>query len=312
MEPIFLVEDDEYLQRELRGGKGGGGGGGGGSYGGGGGGYHGYGGTYGNGHHNSRNSTHYGGGMELNPLWGIFVAVAVAICVVCYCCAKSSSSSSSDNKAMSEEEFEEVVRDQKEQVRQHSRGVSKGANVPKSGLYQMSYEDRGTTYGGTVQLDFHNVGDGYEITGEVKDADGKSIIQEGFVAYDGKAYWKDKCVESSSGDVGMSVISVGDFNFEDSTFQGTWNAITGIGGLYTSFNLITESPDKDESTVTEPEEEDIFVQNTPVVPQAPVWDDVHNGEKKDDSPPPSTSNQNNQAGGSLFDQMQSGLRGFRG
>jgi len=291
----------------------------------GGGSYHG--GGYGYGTNNWYNQPCYGtngtitsytcrgsGGGDVNPLVFIFVAVAIAICCVCYCVSRSSQQNNEDGRGspMSDEDFEKIVGDEKDEVKQHARSISnKALHIPKNGTYSMAYVDRGSTHEGTVQLSFHDVGDGYNLSGEVRDSDGRSIIDEGFVTYDGRAYWKDKCLESSSGDVGMAVVSKGLFDFETSNFQGNWTAITGHDGPYTRFSLLQEESGagNDGSTLAESEEEDIAVPPAggPIVPQAPV---LSGDDGKFDNNLPA-SNQNQGGGTSLFDQMQSGLRGLR-
>merc|ERR1712150_46719 len=123
-------------------------------------------------------------------------------------------------------------------TREQARELKEGMDTPSllsTLTYTMSYSDRGRICSGSVTLTFEDQGNGYDVSGFIKDDDGKSDITEGFAAYDGTAYWKDTCVE---GDVGLSVLSKGKFNYKTGVFTGTWESSTGVSGVYNTFHPV--------------------------------------------------------------------------
>ena len=203
------------ISRSLRGGSGGGGGGGGYS----GGGYSG--GAY----HGSSGGT--GGGRTSWAIFLLLVGATTAGLILCCFLAKKSN----ERKA---EKFEETVSNARELTKRKSREITSkdGKWTPSDGSYAMSYVDRGRTYSGSATLTFADEGDGYSISGSIRDEDGSSNIVEGFAAYDGTAYWKDRCVR---GDIGLSVVSKGKFDIVTSVFTGSWESNTGVSGDYNTF-----------------------------------------------------------------------------
>ena len=61
------------------------------------------------------------------------------------------------------------------------------------------------------------------------------MIEDGFAKYDGRAWWIEKAI---TGDVGLLVLSKGQFNFHNQSFEGTWLANTMLSGPYLSFQTI--------------------------------------------------------------------------
>jgi len=143
--------------------------------------------------------------------------------------------------------FQNKITTEKQKVRVHAsrtpRSTIVGTNdSPVNGNYEISYSDRRTIRQGKVTLMFEDNGTGYTISGSVQDADGESKINDGFACYDGLAYWKDNCVESRSGNVGLSVISNGTFDYRNKTFTGKWMSSTGFFGEYTNFSYLGPVP----------------------------------------------------------------------
>jgi len=188
---------------------------------------------------------------------------------------------------------------------------------PSSGVYTTQYMDRGKSFIGEASLTFEderNQGR-YSISGKSKDADGETTIEEGYVSYDGSnAWWKETNI---SGDVGLSVINHGTFNFETNTFSGEWTSSTGYSGTFTSFSLMKsfESFQQNPVESTKPEQ-------TPVIPIVPAPAEIVDDSKIQDveaeiyvapvasssSSPPTSTNTGTAANSSLFDQMFSGIK----
>lgn len=113
---------------------------------------------------------------------------------------------------------------------------TKEMGVPKSGIYLAEYSDRGNVRGSEVYLTFTEVDGRYQITGKSIDIDGQTVIDEGYVCYNGAvAYWKETY---TTGDVGMQVANYGTFNFlNHSMTNGEWTADVGVEGWFNSFKF---------------------------------------------------------------------------
>ncbi|KAL7508988.1 hypothetical protein ACHAWX_000742 [Stephanocyclus meneghinianus] len=103
-----------------------------------------------------------------------------------------------------------------------------------SGIFDTKYSDRGKTLTTVLTLRLINDGTGgYEIGGEGSDADGTTKVTDGFIAYDGSAWWLE---ETFSGkDTGLKVLSNGTFDFGNNTFSGSWRSSSKYQGSYVSF-----------------------------------------------------------------------------
>jgi len=197
---------------------------------------------------------------------------------------------------MPDEEFDGYVNDEIRIVMVRAiKSRSKGTHhTSTSGVYEISYVNRGRTHGGKkAQLSFVDNEEDDAISGEVRDADGMSSIDEGFASYDGKAYWMDRCFRSSSNYIGMSVLNKGTFDFENEKFEGEWNPSSDVNGDYCSFYFLKEEPAKEEIT-SKGTEEGIAVVATSVP-----------GETFDVHPKPENEKP---TGSSLFDQIQGTLK----
>jgi hypothetical protein len=156
------------------------------------------------------------------------------------------------------------------------------------GTFDSTYNDRGETFTATLNLRLTNDGlSGYTIEGEGSDNDGVTNVVDGFITYNGNAWWLEETV--SGRDAGLKVLTRGTFDFSNNTFSGTWKSSSRYEGNYISFvgRDITKSFDSshgnDENipVVTAQAEESIpvvFAVGEPVnaVPQATAF----NGGKK--------------------------------
>jgi hypothetical protein len=196
--------------RNLRGGSGGGGTSGGGSY---------YNGNDGD-----------GADSGLIPIWvGVIGGIGSLIFAAIYLCKCRNLRR---NKAL----FEEAVNNAKADVEQKRQAtLSYERILPHSGEYTTQYLNRGTEHNGSITLTFHYKGspDGYVLSGNGIDADGCTTITEGYANYDGTAWWKEK---TTTGDVGMQVLSTGKFDFVEHSFTGEWYSDTNTKGTYIFFS----------------------------------------------------------------------------
>ena len=228
---LSLLTSSRYLRGGSSGGAGGGAGVGGGSGSGG----------YNAGNHHNRGGT--GSGTPVGTVTFLivvfFVLGFVLVIVFLGCCLMKCSS-----------KFEESVSDARQETREQAKELKEGMDTPSNGLYMMSYSDiAGKICSGSVTLTFEDQGNGYDICGSIKDDDDASDIMEGFAAYDGTAYWKDTCIE---GDVGLSVLSKGKFNYQTGVFTGTWESSTGVSGVYDTFHPVEpNSPEAVEQALPE-------------------------------------------------------------
>jgi len=106
--------------------------------------------------------------------------------------------------------------------------------MPANGTYVTSYiEPRlggrpPKLCNGEINIRFQKRQGGWKMIGGGGDADGRFTIKDGFVALDGKAFWKEV-------GPGTNVSNAGDFDFKFHTFTGTWLADNGRGGEYLEF-----------------------------------------------------------------------------
>mmetsp|Transcript_16475 Transcript_16475/g.29885 ORF Transcript_16475/g.29885 Transcript_16475/m.29885 type:complete len:160 (-) Transcript_16475:238-717(-) len=147
----------------------------------------------------------------------------------------------------------------------------------------MIYNDRGTQMSGFVKVQLKNNDvDGYKIDGSTHDADGHSIITDGYVSYSGQAWWVDETF--SGADRGLKVLTEGKFDFSTNTFRGTWRANTGIRGHYTEFR--GKQLSKTFKPLSDPQRQEdipmaIAMVETPVVPTSGIVQTPHQGNKDD-------------------------------
>ena len=276
---ISSEETNNILTRGLRGGSGGGGGGGGGI-------------VYGGGGSNGSG----GGGLTTAGIIALVLIPIIGLVIAFwYVCTKSCPSKGEFDK-YDENSKEEVIT----HVNEKSRSVIVGMHTPTDGVYEIKYEEESETYDASATLIFTDNGKGYDLSGTIEDKDGKSKIEDSIIAYNGKAYWKDVIF---SGDLDRTVVSKGDFDFENNTFSGRWDT-WNKGGPYTHFKLLysinsSAQPCNDKQVVAEAEE---FV----VVPAVVVPDVV----KPSAPPAPDQANSNATGGGgaSLFDQINSAMK----
>lgn len=319
------------MLRGLKGGSSGGGGRGGGSSGGGyGGGGYSSGGGY-NLPNSGYNNGSSGGSSRVSP-WVIILIVVLFVLAAGFIIAqqldkkKQQTSGSSSNAGggaggSASTDFSSLVEKAKGDADAYSSSSNKGPDhEPQSGTYITRYVDRGNNCGGEARLQFVDSSDGrgYMISGTSKDEDGESIVNEGFASYDGeKAWWKDTCV---TGDVGMSVLNEGSFNFKTNTFSGKWTSSTGVSGKFTSFSFV-DTPAAGEEQAPPPKqpaynlgatskpEPEVYVHQPSAPPQEPeVY--VHKPSAPAPSAPPTTATTGTatNAAPSLFDQMLGGIK----
>ena len=139
-------------------------------------------------------------------------------------------------------------------------GPPNHANIqPYSGQYTTSFIDpeSGVRHNASLCLFFAPDAQrqGYRISGQGSDIDGNTIVEDGFVNYDGTCWWIERTI---SGDVGLQVLSRGRFNFHQGTFDGNWLANTMLSGQYLSFKALN-SPDQQQK------QNNITTSNIPVV-----------------------------------------------
>ncbi|GFH53742.1 predicted protein [Chaetoceros tenuissimus] len=127
----------------------------------------------------------------------------------------------------------------------------KSKPVPISGNYAVTYsenENEFVSVRGTLHADFteaHN-GKGYKVSGSFEDEHGFAIIKEGFVNYDGTAYWYEfyECPSTSlrCNLKHLEVLNEGTFNFRNNSFTnncfGTWESNTGLQGKILSLEQL--------------------------------------------------------------------------
>jgi hypothetical protein len=228
---IAIEEYERTFIRGLRGGSSGGGSKGGGGYSSGGG-------------SSYRGSSHYGnsggGGVPIGVVIALIVGVIVLITAVCICKRREQAAIK-----QKKETFQERIADLRQQAKDHA-ATNLSTGSPTDGVYKLSYLSGGFNKTGFATLSFVENGKGFDITGEIQDADGLSKINEGFASYDGKAYWVDTSTSSS-----LIVVSDGVFDFDNSTFAGKWEADTGEESLYTSFELTNKPSPSSEPVAPE-------------------------------------------------------------
>lgn len=110
---------------------------------------------------------------------------------------------------------------------------------PYSGQYSTTFVEAGVTHNATLNLTFTPdlQGNGFKLSGEGRDIDGDTVIEDGHSNFDGTAWWKER---NTSGVVGLQVLSRGRFDFQQRTFQGTWMASSMVNGSYISFVAMTQ------------------------------------------------------------------------
>ena len=123
---------------------------------------------------------------------------------------------------------------------------------------------------------------GLPVAAFIRSDDGTNKIQKGLVTYNGKAYWVDECTSSTTGNVGLKVLSKGTFNFKAGTFTGSWTASSSISGYYLSFYHYTQddttsgmatTPAYATATATAPELESSEPLPEPFAPQPTTTSD---------------------------------------
>jgi len=157
---------------------------------------------------------------------------------------------SNKNKS-SNPNFEQAVRRAKEEVERPSTIIPyQPQQQPYSGQYTTTFIDpeSNVSHNAALCLFFTPSGNGYRIGGQGSDIDGNTIVEDGFAAFDGNAWWRERTI---SGDVGLHVLSRGIFHYPSKTFQGTWLASSMVTGPYVSFTAATQSqPTMDEMKYT--------------------------------------------------------------
>ena len=143
------------------------------------------------------------------------------------------------NQTYPQQDFDREVQQAKSDV-ENSFSPPNQSNVqPYSGQYTTSFIDptSGTRHNASLCLFFtpDPQRQGFRISGQGSDIDGSTVIEDGFAKYDGRCWWIERAI---TGDVGLLVLSKGQFNFHQHTFQGTWLANTMLSGPYLSFQAI--------------------------------------------------------------------------
>jgi len=151
-------------------------------------------------------------------------------------------------------DFEARVQEVKREVENDSRITQQSqVNEPFSGQYTASFHDPKTGVMHNVSIGMLFTPDirgrGFKISGQGSDIDGMTVIEDGHANYDGTAWWREQTIK---GNTGLKVLSRGEFNFQQSTFQGIWLANTTLTGPYNSFSAIHTSHHQQQMNYTPP------------------------------------------------------------
>lgn len=203
--------------RSLRGGGGGGGGGG----------YSGGTGTYGSSDCGDDCST-----FSLSEWVWVGIGAASSVIYGCYYYYRYKKMKSAEMDT--ELDFDVAVSEAKRNI----VNTSNYSSIPKyqtyEGTFDSKYADRGKTLDAVLTLRLVNDGvHGYVIEGKGEDKDGETKVTEGFVTYDGNAWWLEETL--SRGNSGLKVLSQGTFDLAANTFTGTWKSSSRYYGNYVSF-----------------------------------------------------------------------------
>jgi len=199
----------------------------------------------------------YGDGSVGLTFYAILLLIAALLDIAGLCCdteVRGASDTSSNhlhhvndnniNPTYYDEKFEKMVQRTKNEIENkisvyHEQVVTAH---PHSGVYNASFlcSNSRKRYDAMLNINFtrevHNC-NGYRISGKGSDVDGETIIEDGFVTYDGNAaWWRERTV---TGDFGLQVLSKGRFDFQTRSFSGVWKANTNISGSYISFRAST-------------------------------------------------------------------------
>lgn len=204
--------------------------------------------------------------------------------------------------------FEQLLSNARKETKDQAREVKeKGTYIPADGSYAISYTDRGKVCSGFAFLTFIDQGNGYDIHGSIKDDDGSSSIMEGFAAYDGTAYWKDRC---SEGDVGLTVLSRGQFDYQTGIFTGTWESSAGMFGVYNIFYpVVQNAPQPVEQYPPETSGQKVCPEAEIIVEASMVYPNATSDNTKEVPPVvPSAFESGTNAVTTSLDKMESGLK----
>ncbi|KAL7476082.1 hypothetical protein ACHAW6_001962 [Cyclotella cf. meneghiniana] len=235
---------DSPAIRSLRGGSGGGRGGSGSS----GGYYGGSTGSYGSSYNGGRllpiwfysSSSSNGTGEDKIATW-VWIVLAVVIMLIVGCCCycvvfRSRGETITKVDVDKDPEFEDAVSEARRNIAYVSSPLSScGVRYQTyGGVFNSKYTDRGRTLAAELTLRLLNDGiGGYTVEGEGSDSDGLTKVTDGFISYNGTAWWLE---EAFSGvDTGLKVLSKGTFDFANNTFSGTWRSSSQNQGDYVSF-----------------------------------------------------------------------------
>ena len=77
----------------------------------------------------------------------------------------------------------------------------------------------------------HQNGHGQRISGQETDKNGERIKEDGFVAYDGNARWRERTV---NGDIRLQILSKGRLDLHGKRFFGVWQANNKMFGSFSA------------------------------------------------------------------------------
>eukprot|EP00804_Cyclotella_cryptica_P010778 CCRYP_008729-RA/>CCRYP_008729-RA protein AED:0.17 eAED:0.18 QI:0/0.5/0.66/1/0/0/3/1898/306 len=236
---------DSSAIRSLRGGSGGGRGGSSGGYSGG---YSSSSGSYKSSYSGGRllpmwfysSSSSNGTGEDKIATW-VWIVLAVIIMLIIGCCCycvmmKSRGETNTKVDVNKDSDFEAAVSEARRNIAYASPSFSSYDVKYQTygGTFDSKYSDRGRTLTAVLTLRIVNDGTGgYEIGGEGSDADGITKVTDGYITYDGRAWWLEEAF--SGKDTGLKILSKGTFHFADNTFSGTWRSSSENQGDYVSF-----------------------------------------------------------------------------
>lgn len=111
---------------------------------------------------------------------------------------------------------------------------------PYSGQYTTSFIDpeSGSHHNASLCLFFTPdlQKQGFRISGQGSDIDGSTVVEDGFAKCDGTCWWIERAI---TGDVGLLMLSRGQFNFQQQIFHGTWLANTMLSPPSSSNKFIS-------------------------------------------------------------------------
>lgn len=137
-------------------------------------------------------------------------------------------------KRRNAQQFRDQIKKARDKVLQSNRPRQVGQ--PTSGVYHVTYEkparvrrEKDKKLNLVFELEDNGI---WKITGSGESCVGQAIIRNGAVSNTGEAFWIEEVRENH-------MLSMGGFNFADSTFEGEWLTRRGQSGKYKQFSFQT-------------------------------------------------------------------------